>query len=57
MTPFLTMGSARLPVIADFYMEKFERVALDTAPYMPSFYKRYVDDTLLGWTLGIDRLN
>lgn len=41
-------------MIADFYMEVFELVALQAAPYKPHVYKRYADDTCLVWSHGRD---
>lgn len=45
------------PVIADVYMESFEKTALQAAPYKPSLYKHYVDDTFLIWPHRRDRLD
>lgn len=52
----VAMGSPLSSVIADFYMEVFEKVALETAIYQPSLYKRYVDDTFVIWTHCLDKL-
>lgn len=48
----LVMGSPLSLVIADFFMEVFEKAALDTAPQKMMVYKRYIDDTLLIWPHG-----
>ena len=40
------MGSPTSPIIANLYMEHFERKALSTAP-TPRLRMRYVDDTFL----------
>lgn len=51
----VAMGLPLSLVIADFYMEAFETVALEVTPYKPWFYK-YVDDTLLLWPHGEQKL-
>ena len=40
------MGSPVSAVVANLYMEHFERIALDTAMVKPRIWKQYVDDTL-----------
>lgn len=37
-------GSPLSPIIANIYMEHFEKIALNSFPYTPEAWKRYVDD-------------
>ena len=50
------MGSPLSPIVANLFMEKFEREALDSYPLKPSRWKRYVDDTNVVWPHGEDEL-
>jgi hypothetical protein len=41
------MGSPVSPIIANLFMEHFERLALSTFAFPLKFYGRYVDDTMV----------
>ena len=44
------------PVMANLFMEEFEKKAVATATLKPGFWFRYVDDTLSSWSHGLDNL-
>jgi len=46
------MGSPISPVIADIFVEHFEKEALQKAPKKPEVWFRYVDDTFVIWRHG-----
>jgi hypothetical protein len=50
------MGSPLSPVIANFYREDYEKTELDSAQLHPRCWFRYVDDTLVIWPHGPDKL-
>jgi len=50
------MGSPLSPVIANFYMEDFERKATEKATHKPACWYRYVDDTFVIWPHGKEKL-
>ena len=56
-TDGVAMGSPLSPVIANFFMEKFEQQALNLAKKKPSCWFRYVDDTFVVWSHGPEELN
>ena len=56
-TEGVAMGSPLSPAVANFYMENFEKQALNSAPLQPKCYFRYVDDTFLIWPHGTDALD
>nr|XP_023022390.1 uncharacterized protein LOC111510687 [Leptinotarsa decemlineata] len=51
------MGSLLSPVIANLFMEKFEKKAMDTFDFKTTFWLRYVDDTFVIWRHWRNRLN
>ena len=48
-TDWVAMGSPLSPVIADFFMENFEKKAIEQAAHKPVCRFRYVDDTFVIW--------
>lgn len=52
----VAMGSPLSPVVANFYMEAFEHLALEHALLKPSVFKCYIDDTFVVWPHGIGEL-
>ncbi|XP_023718596.1 uncharacterized protein LOC111870496 [Cryptotermes secundus] len=52
----MAMGNSLSPIVSNIFMEHFEKLALDSAPYKPSVWLRYVDDTFVVWPHGSERL-
>jgi hypothetical protein len=52
----MAMGISLSPVVSNIFMERFEKVALDTAEYKPAKWLRYVDDPFVVWPHGPARL-
>ncbi|XP_046400884.1 uncharacterized protein LOC124167130 [Ischnura elegans] len=50
------MGSPLSPVVANLYMESFEKTALESYDKRPSLWLRYVDDTFVIWPHGEEEL-
>jgi len=50
------MGSPLSPMIANFYIEDLERRAIEQAPFKPTCWYRYVDDTFVIWPHRQDKL-
>ena len=51
------MGSPLSPVMANLFVEEFEKKALATSTLKPGFWFRYVDDTLSSWAHGLENLH
>ncbi|XP_021934007.1 uncharacterized protein LOC110836758 isoform X2 [Zootermopsis nevadensis] len=52
----VAMGSPLSPVIANFFMEHFEEMAMDGATFKPLCWFCYVDDTFVIWPHGPGKL-
>jgi hypothetical protein len=52
----VAMGSPLSPVIANFYMEDYEKATLESAPLKPRCWLQYVDHTFVIWQHGPDKL-
>ena len=55
-TEGVAMGSPLSPVVANLFMEHFEKKVLDKTPHKPALWLRYVDDTFVIWPHGKDKL-
>ena len=55
-TDGVAMGSPLSPMVANFFMEHFETQALTSAIDKPTRWFRYVDDTLVIWPHGEEKL-
>jgi hypothetical protein len=53
----VAMGGPLSPVVANFFMEWFEKTALERALKKPMHWFRYVDDTFVVWQHGLDSLH
>ena len=51
------MCSPLSPVLANIFMEDFETHALETSQCKPKMWRRYVDDVLVVWPNGDQRLD
>ncbi|XP_050532593.1 uncharacterized protein LOC126900718 [Daktulosphaira vitifoliae] len=52
----MAMGSRLAPVFANIFMEWFEVDAMNTYMQKPKMWLRYVDDTVVVWQHGVDKL-
>ena len=52
----LAMGNNLAPPLAIIFMSKLESEAIASAPFKPRLYKRYIDDCLVVWLHGLERL-
>jgi hypothetical protein len=52
----MAMGNSLSPIVSNIFMEHFEKLALDSAPYKPSLWLRFVDDIFVVWPYGPERL-
>jgi hypothetical protein len=50
------MGSPLSPVIANVYMEDYEKAALESTPLKPHCWYRYIDGTFVIWPHGPGKL-
>ena len=51
-TSGVAMGSPLSPIMANLYMEYFEKKDLESYPLKPAWWKRFVNDTNIKWTHG-----
>jgi retron-type reverse transcriptase len=56
-TSGVAMGSPLSPIVANLFMENFEKKAIDSYPLKPLRWKRYVDDTNVLWPHGKEELD
>jgi hypothetical protein len=58
-TDRVAMGSPLSPVITNFFMEDFEKKALEQVAYKPVCWFQYVDDTFIvaSWQSKTDRIS
>jgi hypothetical protein len=52
----VAMGSPLSPVTENFFMEYFEKKAIEEVTHKPVCWFRYVDDTFIIWPHGQEKL-
>jgi hypothetical protein len=52
----MAMGSSLYPVISNIFMEHFEQLVLDSVPHKPAMWLRYMGDTFVMWSHGMEKL-
>ena len=50
------MGSPLSPIVANIFMEDLEAETLETSPWKPKMWRRYVDDVFVIWPHGDQQL-
>ena len=53
----VAMGSPFNPVIANFFMEHFEQLVLESARLKPKIWHRYINDTFVIWSQSQENYN
>ncbi|GJQ88825.1 hypothetical protein Trydic_g14814 [Trypoxylus dichotomus] len=56
-TDGVAMGRPLSLVVANLFMERFKNLAIETAVDKPTVWWKYVDDTLVVWPHGRDKLD
>ena len=46
----IAMGSPLSPIVANIYMDFFEKEALQSFPLQPKWWIRFIDDTNINWS-------
>lgn len=52
----ILMGSSILPVVVDIFTKSFEMLSLESSEYKSKVWLRYVQDTLIVWLHGKEKL-